>query len=415
VTGWRPAFDRPLVRIGLVAGFAALLVIRMPGVLQGRLWAEEGRVFYEHAASMPPWQALFLPYAGYLNLVANAAPIIARSLVPLEDAPWIVTFIGLIFQCCPAILLVCARDAWLRSPLVRIAALLLIATAPQVEEVWLQTLHSQFHLALCAAMILALDIPQRRLAIFGGVLLFLGPLCGPPACIMAPLLLARAAIDRSWTRLWQTCALGAGAALQVLLFYSHESGRTYGIGPIVLLCVVYIKQIVIPLFGVKIAIAAVAQLQARIAAHLFPWRAVTASLALFAAVCAALLRGRQAASIWLFLAACCTGWIGYYGAIGDNRLGMLAIGGNGRYVFLPEVLSSLAMLALAAGSQRPERWVARAAVGWLILIGVLDLRTPDLVMKTGPSWRQEVALWRQDHTHPIAIWPQGWFMVLNHE
>ncbi len=414
MTGWRPAFDRPLVRIGLVAGFAALLVIRMPGVLQGRLWAEEGRVFYEHAASMPPWQALFLPYAGYLNLVANAAPIIARSLVPLEDAPWIVTFIGLIFQCCPAILLVCARDAWLRSPLVRIAALLLIATAPQVEEVWLQTLHSQFHLALCAAMILALDIPQRRLAIFGGVLLFLGPLCGPPACIMAPLLLARAAIDRSWTRLWQTCALGAGAALQVLLFYSHESGRTYGIGPIVLLCVVYIKQIVIPLLGVKMAIAAVAPLQARIAAHLFPWRAVIVSLALFAAFCAALLRGRQATPIWLFLAACFTGWIGYYGAIGD-KLGMLAIGSGGRYVFLPEVLASLAMLAVAAGSPRPERWLARAVAAWLVLIGVLDLRTPDAVMKTGPSWQQEVALWRKDHTHPIAIWPQGWVMNLQHE
>jgi heme exporter protein D len=156
-------------------------------------------------------------------------------------------------------------------------------------------------------------------------------------------------------------------------------------------------------------------LQARIAAHLFPWRAVTVTLVLFAAFCAALLRGRRATPIWLFLAACCTGWIGYYGAIGDNRLGMLAIGGNGRYVFLPEVLAALAMLALAAQSPRPERWVARAAVGWLILIGVLDLRTPDLVMKTGSSWRQEVALWRQDHTHPIAIWPQGWFMILNHE
>ncbi len=415
MTGWTRTFDRPLARLCLVAGFAALLFIRMPGVLRGRLWAEEGRVFYEHAASMPAWQALFLPYAGYLNLVANAAPIIARSLLPLEGAPWIVTFVGLIFQCCPAIVLVCARDAWLRPPLVRIAALLLIATAPQVEEVWLQTLHSQFHLALCAAIILALDVPPRLLAMFGGVLLFLGPLCGPPACIMAPLFLARAIIDRSWARLGQTCALSAGAALQVLLFYSHESGRTYGIGPIVLLCVVYIKQIVIPLLGVKIAIAAVAQLQARIAAHLFPWRAVTVTLVLFAAFCAALLRGRRATPIWLFLAACCTGWIGYYGAIGDNRLGMLAIGGNGRYVFLPEVLAALAMLALAAQSPRPERWVARAAVGWLILIGVLDLRTPDLVMKTGSSWRQEVALWRQDHTHPIAIWPQGWFMILNHE
>jgi len=408
------AFDRPLVRIGLVAGFAVLLFVRMPAVLQGRLWAEEGIVFYEHAATMPPWHAIFLPYAGYLNLAANAAPVIARALVPLEDAPWIITFIGLVFQCCPAILLVCARDAWLQSPLVRIAALLLIAAAPQVEEVWLQTLHSQFHLALCAAIILALDIPRRRLAVFGGVLLFLGPLCGPPACIVAPLFLARAVIDRSWARLWQTCALGAGAAVQVGLFYSHQSGRAYGIGPILLLCIVYIKQVIVPLLGPKIAAAASAQLQARIAAHLFPWRAVTVSLALFGLFCVALLRGRQAASIWLFLAACCTGWIGYYGAIGA-KLGILLIGGGGRYVFLPEVLASLALLALAAGSARPERWVARGVVVLLVLVGLADLRAHDGFIKTGPDWRQEVFAWRQDHKHALATWPVGWFMKLDQE
>jgi hypothetical protein len=414
VTAGTRAFDRPLVRIGLVAGFAMLLFVRMPAVLHGRLWAEEGVVFYEHAARMPAWHALFLPYGGYLNLVANAAPIIARALVPLEDAPWIITCIGLIFQCCSAILLVCARDAWLQPRLVRLASLLLIAAAPQMEEVWLQNLHSQFHLALCAAIILALDIPQRRLAIFGGLLLFLGPLCGPPACIMAPLFLARAVIDRSWARLWQTCALGAGAALQLLLFYSHGSGRAYGIGPIVLLCIVYIKQIVLPLLGAKIAASASAQLQARIAAHLFPWRAVTVSVASFAAFCVALARGRQAAPIWLFLAACCAGWIGYYGAIG-NKLDILLIGGGGRYLFLPEVLASLAMLALAAGSRRPERWLARAIAAWLVLVGLQDLRSVDDFIKTGPRWQLEVALWRQDHKHPIATWPEGWTMTLDQE
>ncbi len=386
----------------------------MPAVLHGRLWAEEGKVFFEHAATMPVWQALFLPYAGYLNLVANAAPIIARALVPLEAAPWIITFIGLIFQCCPAILLACARDAWLTPPLSRIAALLLVAAAPQAEEVWLQTLHSQFHLALCAAIILALDVPGRRLAIFGAALLFLGPLCGPPACVLLPLFMARAAIDRSRFRLVQAAALGAGTMLQLLLFYTHASGRTYGIGPIVLLCIVYIKQIVVPLFGAKIAAGASAELQARIASHLFPWRAVTVSIALFSVLVMALWRGRQAAAVWLFLAACLTGWIGYYGAIG-NKLEILIVGAGGRYIFLPEVLASLAVLVLAVGSPRPERWAARVAVGWLLVVGIGDLGSHHPFIKTGPSWLSEVALWRRDHMHPIAIWPTGWTMSLRSE
>jgi hypothetical protein len=407
-------FDRPWFRVGLVVAFALVLFVRMPAVLNGRLWAEEGTTFYENAATMPVWQALFLSYGGYLNLAANAAPIIARSLVPLEAVPWIVTLVGLIFQCCPAILLVCARDAWLTPPLARIAALLLVAAAPQVEEVWLQTLHSQFHLALCAAIILALDVPGRRLAVFGGVLLFLGPLCGPPACVLLPLFLARAAIDRSPARVAQAAALGAGAALQMLLFYTHVPTRTYGIGPIALLCIVYIKQIIVPLFGVAFATDASAELQARIAAHLFPWRAVAVSMAMFSAVIVALWRAWQAAPIWLFLAACLTGWLGYFGAIG-NRLDILIIGNGGRYVFLPEVLASLAMLALAGGSLRPERWVARAVVAWLLVVGIAELGSARVFITTGPDWRREVALWRRDHAHEIAIWPSGWTMTLKSE
>lgn len=175
------------MRLLLVVAFAVVLFLRMPDVLYGRLWAEEGKIFFARAAAMPWFSALLLPYGGYLNLVANAAPIIAWHTVPLEYAPWVTTGIGLIFQCCPAIILVCSRDEWLRPRWSLIAALLIIATPPMVSEVWLQSLHSQFHLALCCALILALDAPQKRLAWFGGVLLFLAPLCGPAASGLLPL------------------------------------------------------------------------------------------------------------------------------------------------------------------------------------------------------------------------------------
>jgi hypothetical protein len=36
-------------------------------------------------------------------------------------------------------------------------------------------------------------------------------------------------------------------------------------------------------------------------------------------------------------------------------------------------------------------------------------------IKTGPDWRREVALWRLDHAHEIAIWPSGWTMTLKSE
>ena len=391
--------------------FAALLVARMPNVLlHGRLWAEEGKVFYQMAASTPWYLALFKPYGGYLNLAANAAPVFAHAAVPLAAAPWITIGTGLFFQCCPAILLLCSRDAWLEPWPVKAAALLLIATPPLLEEVWLQTLHSQFHLALCCALILALDLPGPRLRIFSTAMLVLAPLCGVLAGALVPFFLLRAALDRSRQRLIQAALLGAGLAAQLLLFMSHQVGRSYGIGPILLLCVVYLRQIVSVLVGVQAAHDAADALRAQIAARIFPWQAVLVTIGSACLLVTALLRRRQVAFLWLFAAACLLGWLGYVGAIGGRRE-FLIIGFGERYIFLPEVLTALVILGLATGPRRPDRWIAGALTAWLIVIGFNDLSTPTAT-RSGPDWQIEVAAWQLDHAHRIMIWPTGWFMNL---
>ena len=381
-------------------------------ILHGRLWGEEGKIFYPRALALPWREALVQVYGGYLNVVANAAPVLAHALVPLEVVPWITTSIGLVFQCCPAILVACSRDAWIRPVWVRVAALLLIATAPLVEEVWLQTLHSQFHLALCCALILAFDLPGRWLAAFACLLLVLAPLCGLAAAALLPLFLLRALLDWSAGRLLQFAALATGAILQLGLFYTHTADRSYGIGPVILLCVVYIKQIIVPFAGRYLADDASQAVQAQLARGAVPWLAVCVTLGSFAAVTVGLVRRRLAAAFWLFLAACITAFIAYFGAI-DGGVDLMIIGNEGRYTFLPEVLAALALLGIAAGGHRSERWVARALVAWLLVVGFIDLDDASAVMKHGPVWLDEVAAWRHDASHSIAIWPDGWFMRLD--
>jgi hypothetical protein len=209
----------------MVFGFAALLLARIPDAsLHGRLWVEEGQNFYPQAATLPWYRALLMPYGGYLNLIANAAPVLARHLVSLEYVPWVTTAAGLLFQCCPAILLATARDSWLRPLPVRLMSLLILATVPRAAEVWLQTLHSQFHLALCCALILSLDVPARSAAWFSILVLILAPLCGLAPVALVPLFLLRAAFEKSPGRLWQAGSLTAAAACQMLFFYSHLHG-----------------------------------------------------------------------------------------------------------------------------------------------------------------------------------------------
>ncbi len=406
--GWR-------LRVLLVLAFAAIPCVRLPGaVLHGRLWAEEGTIFYHNAATMPWRQALLFPWGGYWNLAADAGPLLARHIAALHYVPWVTGVIGLVFQCFPAVILVCAGDAWLRRPFVRPAALLLIATAPLTEEVSLQTLHVQFHLALASALILALDVPGWRLGLFGGSILVLAPLCGPAAWLLLPLFGLRALFDRSAGRALQTAALAAGTAVQLLFFFSNEATRSHGLGPILLLCIVYIKQVVVPVFGRGIAQGESAALLQHIAMHLFPWRAVLVSLVCFALFATAVFRSRHPAALWMALAAALIGWLGFYGGLG-NGLNFLYVGNSERYSFIPEVLAALALLVVAAGAGRPERWAVRAAVVWLLIVGIADTGARSPYFNEGPEWTKQVALWRMDHRRPMAIWPTGWTMSLPRE
>ena len=135
-----------LWRSVLLAAFVALVWLRMPEIMHhGRFWAEEGRVYFVNAVALPWWRALFRPEVGYLNLPANVAGLCARAFVPLEDAPHVTTVIAMALQCLPAVLLITARDGWLRQPVVRAAAVLLLAEPVAGDEVWLNTINGRLH------------------------------------------------------------------------------------------------------------------------------------------------------------------------------------------------------------------------------------------------------------------------------
>ncbi len=109
---------------------------------------------------MPPLQALLAPVSGYLNVVANASLLEARWCMPLACARYLTISVALLVLLLPPLLLLSARDAWLRPLPVRVAAVAPFLLVPNAEEIWLQTLPCQFELTLCSAIILCLDTAQ---------------------------------------------------------------------------------------------------------------------------------------------------------------------------------------------------------------------------------------------------------------
>jgi hypothetical protein len=402
------------LRITLTLLFVALICLRMPDiVLHGRFWAEEGKVFFSDAWRLPAGKMLFRPYGGYLNLVANAGAMGARSLVSVERAPYFTTGLALVFQTCPAILILSSGASWLRSRWAIVAALLILATPPASEEVWLQTLHSQFHLAVCAGLILAMPAQSGRcLNAFRLALLVLGPLCGPACIILLPFFALRAIIEKSQARLWQTLALLSSSALQIGMFLSVQQGRSYHIDSSVLASVMLVRHLFVPLMGSHAAVPLADWIHGRYAAGAIPWSAVMLSCATFACWIWVVLRRWREAPAWLLIAGLAIAALSYYGAI-DGGTNLLSVGFGLRYSFAPQVLMSFSLLALASARRGAVSYAAATVLCWLIVVGLAGYFTPSSpVFAHGPDWRSEVAAWRADQCHRLAIWPSGWVMDL---
>ena len=123
-------------QILMIALFAGLVLGKMPSLLDGRLWAEDG-LFLLDALRLPWWQALITPHTGYIDVVASGTMVVATHVADLEQVASISVLVACGVQVCPAILLIASRCDWLQPRWVLIVALLLVLLPPVSEEIWL--------------------------------------------------------------------------------------------------------------------------------------------------------------------------------------------------------------------------------------------------------------------------------------
>lgn len=404
-------FGRGAVALALLI-YALLILVRMPEiVLKGRFWAEEGAIFFVNAWALDPVHALLMPVGGYLNFVANGATLAARWTVPLADAPYVTTGIALVFQLVPPLILLTARDAWLRPWPVRLAGLALLLFVPSSDEIWLQSLHCQFELALACGLILALDAPSGGRAAFALAVLVLAPLCGPGAIALTPLFLLRALFERTIGRALQLGALGFGSAVQMIFFFSLASGRGYTLDPGVLLSVVTVKDLMVPFIGVGSSASRAAALHAAVASGHVPILVVAAPLIVFGGTALVAWRTGNRPAFWLVAAAAAAALSAYIGAL-DGTMALIDNRAGARYAFVPLSLTALTFLAIAAGSRPFWGRPCELICVWLLIVGVRAYESPWIPVRNGPAWSEQVALWHANPGYPMQLWPRPWTVTL---
>jgi hypothetical protein len=392
----------------LLATYAVLLLIRMPDILiKRRFWAEEGEVYFHNAWNERWYDALFAVHSGYLNLSASIATLLAAHLVPLEFAPLVSTTFALFIQLCPVFLLITGCVEWLRNRVTLTLALLLLLACNNTGEVWLNSITSQFHLALCAALILALPAAGGWLGAFRAGLLVLAPLSGPASIFLTPLFFLRAWLDRSRARLIQGGLLAAFGVLQVLMVALHpDPGRSVGIGPRLLILVMYIKHLIEPLFGRNYAARVASRLIETVTSGGPVLPEITITLIAILAIVITAWKTADPVVNWLLAGGATIMALSYFGSLAPH-IGLLVVGGGGRYEYAPGVLFGLTLLGI---SKRSEGWVkaiSTVLVIWVIVVGMHDYFRDNRFFGTGSTWTKEISRWRADPSYRVQFWPVG--------
>lgn len=344
-----------------------------------------------------------------MNLVTNLAGLLAY-LVPIGAAPYVTSGVALVIHCFPAILVVVARDAWLQSRAVLIAALILIAAPPGTEEVWLNSINSQSVLIVCVGLILALEPRSGHAGALEKFLLALAPLTSPGTWALVPLFFLRAWIDRSWPRAAQGAILLCGTLVQ-LAFCFDASQRDLGIGPLLLNAVILVKHVLLPLFGHDQAATLANEVAIFYARSAHVWLLWLVTAAFVAAGCIVAAKPRQP-SLWFFLAAAVVALVSYVSAQNDKLL-LVSVAGSGRYAYAPQVLFGLAALSWAVVHAGRTAILARLLVIWMLFVAVHDYFWPSAPdFATGPDWRLQVERWERNPDYRLKIWPRDWTMTL---
>jgi hypothetical protein len=318
---------------------------------------------------------------------------------------------ALLFQLLPAALILTGQARWLANRWAVLAALLIVAISPMTEEVFLNVLHIQFHLALCVGLILALEVPPRRGARIGyWAVLFVAPLCGPGAIVLLPLFALRTLVERDRRRLAQTAVFAVGTALQLFVFFTPSPVRGAFLDPGALAAVMVVRLAALPYLTSGLAnVLGTLTYNSYITGGIGWWAMVAASITYFGALMAVALRDRHDPAIWLLLSGLAIGAASFGGGmIAVDPYQWFSVGAGERYNFLPLVLLTLALIVIAMRQDGRFRRISATLVMLTLITGAIGFTQPIKAMRNGPSWRAEVAAWRADHDHPLVLWPQEW-------
>jgi hypothetical protein len=406
--------------------YGLLIVFRVPdNFIDPHLYAEESTIYYWYAYTHSFLEALFPyrfndPYYDFVPIVSTA---IAANCVPVEYAPYVTLLAATAVLFLIATLVMLPGSPFDSAGKQTLALLIVLLVPPAFGR--LNTNFSGKYLAMATGIVLISSSGTLAAAWVRRGALALGGVTGVLSVFLTPVFWLKAWTQRSREVAIQSAILTVCAIVQLsvvaysLSFHRSTGGVRFTPFGYDLVAATVFNQSPVHLFFGTPAMKSVGEfLRDWIGSHhLGPhYYALFGLITVVNVGMLLLVIGRRRIrtedpAFWLFLSYV---WIvalsllaSKSGSIMPGKLELIT--GHQRYFAAPNVFIGLSLLRHA--SRRLGTWTVhlyRALVVWLLWIGVFLYwgHTP-WYFAEGPSWRAEVARWREDSHHPIAVWPAG--------
>lgn len=211
--------DNLRFRIVLVLCSVLFIVYRAPYLLlYPRLWAEEGKLFYEFALHHSTWDIFTTVHVGYITLFNNIVSALQAKVFLAESAATVSTYIGFLVQLVPVYVITFTSNKFWDTPFKKILCTFIVIVV-MVPELWLNTTNSHFVFGLVTFLIMIISTPQLSLIqkhLFR-LFLFIGGLSGPASIIFTPVFLLKAYLEKSKEKYIQAGIISVCAITQVVV------------------------------------------------------------------------------------------------------------------------------------------------------------------------------------------------------
>ncbi|MEO8759303.1 MAG: hypothetical protein ABI388_00185 [Bacteroidia bacterium] len=392
-------------RIALVLCGILLIIYRTPDLLiNPRIWAEEGTIFYAFARHHSVWQIFTTAHVGYLTLFNSVVSSLQAKLVEPEYAATISTYMGLLVQITPVYIIAFTSSKFWDNAFKKIicAFIVIIVMEP---ELWLNTTNSHFIFGLITFLIMVIsasDLSNFQKYFFR-LLLFIGGLTGPASIFFTPTFLVKAYREKSKEKYIQAgiitlCAIIQACIILYSIFFDNKYKR---------LAVHDLKttryHFIIDNFSLL--------------PHTYPfhYHLLTFDLITLFGIFIGAFYGylilKNIKKIDYLIPLLSVTVVGIF-----STLGSLDMSGGTRYSYIPTCILMLVFLSEALDSKSKSRYVAS-----LILIVCLACNascykrtlTEWAYSANFPKWKNEIAKWRIDstytpRTHPAFIKDDEW-------